>query len=118
MPSSNFTCSQNCIQSYVVHPQTPDVCEHFRPTQVTSEITLSCTTLAASHDSCGLLACISVVETWTFTHEKHRMPCNPALVNSVVGSFANQLCHSGWGHAFARALVAAACGDETRSIVD
>ncbi len=46
------------------------------------------------------------------------MPCNPALINSVVGSFAYQLCNSGWGHAFAGALVAAACGDETGSIVD
>ena len=52
------------------------------------------------------------------THEKHRMPCNPALINSMVGSFANQLCNSGWGHAFAGALVAAACGDETCPIVD
>ena len=80
---------------------TTDVCEHFKPTQSRPEIALSCKTLLR-----------------ILTHEKHRMPCNPALINSVVGSFAYQLCNFGWGHAFAGALVAAACGDETGSIVD
>lgn len=52
------------------------------------------------------------------THEKHRMARDPALVQLVIGGFAYQLGHSGWGHALAGALITAACGDETCPIVD